>query len=418
MGSRTPKAFCLLFFLCLGLFSCKKDTSSPARTRDLELPTGSGAIIDASNRFAVQFFRTVLEQDAAQNNKLVSPLSVYTALSMLYNGAANATRDSIAKTLQLNGISIDDLNALDAALIKQLPVEDSKVTMDIANSIWYNQDRLQPLPSFLNTIRNDYEGVVQSLDFLNPNAGPTIDAWIAQKTNNKIKNVIGKVEPSDWMYLVNAIYFNGAWMNAFKSDLTHTAPFHLPGGGQTNTPFMSGEMTVRAKFDPAFTLLELPYGGGKSFDMYLLMPTDRSRSITEFATSFDAPELTSALSGLDSVGIQLNLPKWEYSYSVDQMKQDLAQMGMGIAFGDQADLSNMYDVVPGTLYVSRALHKTYIKVSEQGTEAAAVTVIGIAETVNLPPAIPVVTFDHPFFYVLREKQSGAILFMGLVTDPS
>jgi serpin B len=220
------------------------------------------------------------------------------------------------------------------------------------------------------------------------------------------------------MYLVNAIYFNGAWKNAFESSRTRSSDFYLPGGGHVNTPFMSGQMTVRAKLDPSFTLVELPYGGGKSFDMYLLTPSDKTQSITEFATAFDEPRLMDVLSGLDSQNIDLHLPKWESSYSVDQLIPDLVDMGMGIAFGDHADLSNMYAVAPGTLYVSRALHKTYIKVSEQGTEAAAVTVIEITESLSTPPHFQEISFDHPFFYLLREHQTGAILFMGLVTDPS
>src|SRR6185503_199162 len=134
MRFRIPNTVCLLLWLVLGLLSCKKD-NSPAVTRQLDLPPNSDAVISASNQFAFKFFNTVLQQDPAQNNKLVSPLSVYTALSMLYNGASNSTRDSIAKTLQLNGISIDDLNALNKTLIQQMPTEDNKVAMNIANSI-------------------------------------------------------------------------------------------------------------------------------------------------------------------------------------------------------------------------------------------------------------------------------------------
>jgi len=414
MRFRILNTVCLLLLLVPGLFSCKKDNSSTV-TRPLDLPPGSDAVIDASNQFAFKFFNTVLRQDPALNNKLVSPLSVYTALSMVYNGAANATRDSIAKTLQLNGISIDDLNALNKALIRQMPMEDSKVTMDIANSIWYSNGSLQPIPTFLNTIRNNYNGQVQALDFGGPSAASAINSWIAQKTNDKIKNVLDNTSPSDLMYLVNAIYFNGAWKYAFKPNLTHTAAFYRPGG-TVNVPFMSsGNMSVRVGYDPSLTLVELPYGGGKSCDMYLALPSNKDQSIADFAASFDEARLTSVLPQLDTHNVQINLPKWEYAYSIDDMRPNLAQMGMGIAFGDFADFASMYSVPPGTLYISKAIHKTCIKVSEQGTEAAAATVIGA--TFTSATANPTITFDHPFLYILRERQSGAILFIGLVTDP-
>jgi len=414
MRLRISNTVSLLLLLVLGLLSCKKD-NSPAVTRTLDLPPGSDAVIEASNQFAFKFFNTVLQQDPALNNKLVSPLSVYTALSMVYNGAANATRDSIGKTLQLNGISIDDLNALNKALIQQMPTEDNKVAMNIANSIWYNKNAPQPIPAFLNTMQTDYNGQVQPLDFGSASAASTINSWIAQNTNNKIKNVLDKVSPYDWMYLVNAIYFNGAWKYAFKPDLTHTDVFNRPGG-TVNVPFMSGKMAVRVSYSPSLTLVELPYGGGKSYDMYLALPSDKDQSIVDFAASFNEATLTSVLSQLDTQNAQINLPKWEYGYSIDDMQPNLTQMGMGIAFGNTADFANMYSVAPGTLYISHAIHKTYIKVSEQGTEAAAVTVIGITQTSI--GADPTITFDHPFIYILRERQSGAILFIGLVTDPS
>ncbi|HVU54123.1 MAG TPA: serpin family protein [Puia sp.] len=414
MRLHIPNTVSLVLSLALGLLSCKKD-NAPAISRPLELPAGSEAVITASNQFAFQLFHTVLQQDPAQNNKLVSPLSVYTALSMLYNGAANATRDSIAKTLQLDGISIDDLNALNKALIQQMPGEDSKVAMDISNSMWYNASSPQPLSAFQSTLQNDYNGFIRSLDFSSPSAASTINSWVAQKTNNKIKNVIGNISPADWMYLVNTVYFNGAWMHAFKPDLTHNAVFNSPDG-PVNVPFMSGQMRVRFGHDIAFRLVELPYGTGKNYDMYLVAPTDTGQSIEDFAASFNEARLTGVLLGLDSMTIGLELPKWEYGYSIDDLKPHLTQLGMGIAFGNGADLSNMYAVPPGELNVSRVLHKTYIKVSEQGAEAAAVTTIGVSLTSY--PAIPIITFDHPFLYILREKQSGAILFIGIVSNPS
>jgi serpin B len=406
----------LLFIPCL--LSCKKDnSSSPDITKQLILPAGSAAVIDAGNQFAWKFFNTVLQQDPAANNKLISPLSIYTALSMVYNGANSSTRDSITKTLQLNGISIDDLNALNKALIEQMPSEDNKVTLNIANSIWYRNNGIQPLPDFLNTVQHNYDAQIQSLDFNNPSAVNTINSWVAQKTNNKIPSVLDKIDPSDIMFLINAIYFNGAWMHSFKTANTHNLDFHLYGGNTVSVPFMSAEMTLLTNINPSFTLVDIPYGGGKSYDMYILLPKKNDQPITDFAAALDQTTLTNALSNLDSQGVTLNLPKWEYAYNIDDMKPHLAQLGMGIAFGNTADLSNMYPKSPDPIYISRALHKTYIKVSEQGTEAAAATVIGVGQTTAILSP-PVLTIDHPFIYIIREKQAGSILFLGIVNNPS
>ena len=174
---RLFNAFILFLILALGLSACHKNVDAPAVNKPLQLPVNSASVIDASNQFAIRFFSTVMQQDPGADNKLVSPFSVYSALSMVINGAAGSTRDSIMKTLELNGISLQDLNALNQALLTQLPSEDSKVTMDIANSIWYKNQGLQPRPAFLDTIKNDYQGLIQSLDFGNPSSVNTINSW-------------------------------------------------------------------------------------------------------------------------------------------------------------------------------------------------------------------------------------------------
>jgi len=404
---------CLILLFASTLPACHKGVSTPS-DKALELPPNSGEVISASNDFAFNFFRTTLRQDVAGNtNKLISPLSIYTALSMVYNGAAGSTKDSMAKTMALAGIPASRLNALNNALIEQMPHEDSKVQLSIANSIWYDQHRAQPKPGFLDTIQRDYAATLQSLDFSNSSAVRTINSWVAQQTNDKIPSIIDQISPDDLMYLINAVYFNGAWKYGFKTSDTHNAPFYKQDGTTVNAPFMNQKITLRRYFGPGYTLVELPYGTGKAFNMYILLPTDAHQSLDSFALSLDLASLTTAFSHLDSGSIQLSLPKWEYSYSIDDMKPNLARLGMGIAFGRDADFSGMYST---SVYISKAVHKTYIKVNESGTEAAAVTAIGITYTA-LPAGPPPLIIDHPFVYLITEKQTGSMLFMGLLNDP-
>jgi serpin B len=406
-----------LVLIILVISSCKKTNPNLTdHTSTIVLPADGTSVINANNQFAFDFFRGTLAQDTANNNKLISPLSIYLALSMVYNGAGNATKDSIAKTLQLSGIDINSLNSVCKELISQLPKEDNKVQLDIANSIWYRQNSFQPLPSFLNTIQNSYSTSIKGLNFDNPSSVNTINNWVAQKTNNKIPMIIQNISPDDLMYLINAIYFKGSWQHAFKTSDTYNDVFYLRDGSTKSVSFMKQNITTKIFSNSAFTMIELPYGGGKSFSMYILKPLDSQESLNAFATSMNKNILTDATSKMDSASIELEIPKWEYSYEIADMKPELSMLDMGIAFGDNADFSKIYNPAEAKVYITKAIHKTYIKVNEEGTEAAAVTAFGAGTTSISVPTV--LKLDRPFLYSIVEKQTGAVLFLGMVNDPS
>jgi serine protease inhibitor len=402
----------LLLLLFISLLSCHKSVTSPDISKTLDLPAGSQSVITAGNQFAMNFFGTVLRQDTSTSNKLISPFSIYMALSMLCNGSAGPTRDSMTNALALSGIPLTQLNATCAALLKQMPSEDSKVSLSIANSIWYTQAGPQPLPGFLDTVGSDYNGYLKALDFNNTASVKTINSWVAGKTDNKITSILDDLPPGSLMVLVNAIYFNGAWQNGFTASETRNAAFNLPGGNTVSVPFMNQEVTLRIDQDTTYTLLELPYGSGKNFDMYIVLPNNPRQSITAFEAGFTSQTLAGAMSRLDSLYVGLSLPKWEYAYSIAEMKPNLSMLGMGIIYGD-ADFLEMYTA---PVNVTKSVHKAYIQVSESGTVAAAATAITIGLT-DLP-AIPEIQVNHPFLYFITEKQTGAILFMGTVNNPT
>ena len=401
----------LLFFVVTQLFTACKKTLDDSEPHPVALPSGGSSVVVASNRFAFNFLKSSMQQDTTASNKLISPLSIYLALSMLYNGADNATKDSMANVLQLSGINIDDLNAVCKSMIQQLPEADSKVQLSIANSIWYNNIGPQPLPAFLNTVTDSYEATMQPLDFTNPASTALINNWVAQHTNNKIQKVLDGIDPGALMYLINAIYFNGAWKNAFATNQTVDNNFQLQDGSTVSVPFMNQQIMTNRYSDSLMDVVELPYGSGKSYSMYIILP--KNGPISQFASLMDASMLNNAINHMDSVQIQLSLPSWEYAYSIDNMYPELSALGMDIAFSDKADFSKMYNT--GNVSITKAVHKTYIKVNEEGTEAAAVTAIGVATAAafNLP-----VNFNRPFLYTIIEKQTGIITFVGIVNNPS
>ncbi|HLZ88821.1 MAG TPA: serpin family protein [Puia sp.] len=404
---------CLILSFALTLFSCHKQVSAPAVDTPLNLPPGSTAVTSSTNQFAFSLLHSILQHEPTGANELISPFSIYMALSMTYNGAAGPTRDSMAVALQQSGIPVSQLNTVSQALISQLPKEDSKVQLSVANAIWYAKNIAQPSSTFLNTIQQDYLGTMQSLDFTQPASVNTINTWVAKNTNNKIPAILDQVPSNTAMVLVNAVYFNGVWRNAFDPNQTRDMPFTLADGNTISTPFMTREMTIRANFGPSFAIAELPYSTGKGFNMYLVVPNDKNRSITDFAASFNLDTLTSAWARLDSTPVGLWIPKWEYAYSIPNLKTELTALGMGLAFGN-ADFSNMFS--GESVNISQVAHKAYIKVSEEGTEAAAAT--GVVVRITASPVIPALFADHPFLYLITEKQTGTVLFIGFVTNPS
>jgi len=401
-------------FLSLLIYSCTKNHITPdQKTNIIILPPNGTTVIHASNQFAFDFFRATLQNDEVANNKLISPLSIYLALSMVYNGADNATKDSIEIALRLQGIDMKSVNDLCNTLITSLPYEDNKVQLSIANSIWYRQNSYQPFPAFLNSVHDNYKASVTPLNFDDPNAVTTINNWVSEQTNQKIPSVLQSIAPGDLMFLINAVYFNGSWKYAFKSSNTSNDAFYLADGTTKSVPFMKQKITTQFFADNSFKMIELPYGGGNSFSMYILQPVNQERSLESFALSLNENMLKNAINNMDSINIDVQIPKWEYAYEIQNMKPELSKLGMGIAFSDLADFSKIY--APAKVNISKAIHKAYIKVNEEGTEAAAVTVIGMQTTSF--PSIPTFKSDHPFLYTIIEKQTGAVLFLGTVNDP-
>jgi serpin B len=407
----------LILCFALTLASCHKTISGPAVDTPLDLPAGSTTVTDAANRFAVTIFQQTLQTEPAGTNTLISPLSINLALDMVYNGAAGSTADSMATTLQLTGVPLGLVNNVSHDLLQQLPKEDTKVQLDFANSIWYKNTGPQPAATFKDTISSDYQGTAQAVDFSNPSTLNTVNNWVAKNTDNKIPQLLKALDPALEMLLVNAIFFNGSWQYGFQTSATKNEAFHRADGNTVTVPFMNQTNSFGFYSDSNATIVDMPYGTGKAFDMFLILPRDASQPINTFATRLSTSAFTGTLSSLDTTKITLSVPKWEYSYSIENMKPELTALGMSLAFGigGTPNFSAMYPSYP--VAISQVIHKTYIQVSESGTVAAAVTGVGMIGLAA--PSQPVqITFDHPFLYLIRERGTGLILFVGVVNDPS
>lgn len=400
-----------LFSVAL-LAGCGKEQAPPDTTTPIELPQDGQSVITAQNTFALKFFKALLEEDQTDANKLISPLSIHMDFSMVYNGAAGNTLDEMKQALQLENVSQPLLNAVNSTLISGLPLADSRVQVAVANSIWYRNQGPQPLTGFIQTVSDSYKAQITAADFSNPQTVNSINAWVTEKTHGKINKIIEQIDASDIMYLINAVYFKGQWRQKFDTKDTRDREFHVSETQSVQAPFMTQTATFRYLSNSSMQCIELPYGQG-SFSMYVLLP-QTNLSAGSLATSLNGDLVKSLLAPMDSAKVTLFMPKWEYSYDINDLKPEMSSLGMSEAFTTRADFSKMYPPAAGA-YISKALHKTYIAVDEQGTEAAAVTSIGMGTT--SVPSNPVMDINRPFLYLITENQTGSILFLGMVANP-
>jgi serpin B len=289
---------------------------------------------------------------------------------------------------------------------------DPKVAFQIANSIWYKDD-FPVLQKFLDDNKKYFDAEVSALDFTQPSALQTINDWVNAKTQGKIPTILDEIPPDAVMYLINAIYYKGVWTYQFDSVDTEDGSFTCANGGIVSCKLMKQEATFAYYADAGTQVIDLPYGD-RSFSMTIIMPTIGT-SIDQYAASLTQTQWDEIISKLDSANVILSLPKFKLEYE-RTLNDELKAMGMGIAFSDFADFTRISQ--DGGLAVSRVLHKTFVEVNEEGTEAAAVTAIEIIETSAEEPAKRYMTIDRPFIFAIREHNSGTILFIGKIVSPA
>lgn len=374
---------------------------------DVNLP----GITESNDGFMLGVFKRVVAEEnrKSQKNVFVSPFSIAMALSMAYNGAGGTTRDAMQQTLGLQGKTLDDVNRSYLELADRLRTSDPNVKMQIANSIWYRQG-YSVEQSFVDLNERYYDAVVTALDFSDPNSVGVINSWVNTSTNGKITGIIDEIPRDMFMYLINAVYFKGVWKTQFDKKNTKDDQFVLTDGSKKPC-----QMMELKKFEfsylrqDAFVAADLPYGNG-NFGMTILLP-HYGIAVDSVISLLTEDSWHSWRENFVKFQEDFLMPKFKIEYEV-MLNHVLTAMGMGIAFSDAADFTGISREF--ALAISEVKHKTFVAVDEDGTEAAAVTEIGLYPTSIEPPSFRV---DRPFLFVIHEKQSGTILFMGKIVEP-
>lgn len=396
----------------LGACSGPTDESKPPPLltelpRSLSAP--ETALITAGNQFGFALFREA-RLAAPDANLFLSPLSASLALGMTLNGAAGTTLDSMRLALRVGALSQGDVNAGFMSLMALLRGLDESSEFEIANSIWADAG-FPFLPAFLDAGRSSFDAEVRTLDLQAPATLGTINGWVNQKTKGKIPTILDNIQSDEVMFLINAIYFKGQWRLAFDPKETHPAPFYAADGTtQSVATMVLGPQTHRYAARPDCEIVELLYGNG-SFAMTIVLP-GQGHTLGELASGLDAARWDEWTASLHDVKIGLTLPKFRLEYK-RELKDDLSALGMRVAFDPfRADFGRMADLsqTGGRLFITRVTQKTFVDVNEEGTEAAAATSVGIGVT-SAPVTLAV---DRPFVFVIRERLSGTIFFVGQV----
>jgi serine protease inhibitor len=398
----------LLLILPLLVFAaCQETAITPDNPPNLRtLSAAERQASKSSNDFAFNLFRN-LPTDPADNS-FISPLSVSMALGMLLNGADGEVRESILNTIDFKDFTAEEVNAGFRDLTELLLSMDRKVNFGLANSVWYRQE-LTVNNSFASVIENYYNGKIMGLDFESPASKIIINSWVESKTNNRIKDLIKQINPAHVMFLVNAIYFKGDWTHQFDKSKTKKAPFTTLDGSTTQVDMMFSEgVSMKYKVTPDFQLLDIPYGNGQ-FRFTILMPNE-PEALLQLVEEMNAGMFSDLLNESDSVSVELELPKFKMNWR-DDLKSSLAQMGMLMG-----GFPLLFEEPGLPLEVSEVIHQSFLEINEEGSEAAAATAIGVAYT-SYQPKPTRITIDKPFVFMIREKHSEAILFMGQLTDP-
>ena len=398
-----PGAFAALV---VGVLACNQDDASLDAGKSIEI---SADLASRTTDFAFDFFKNLKATQPADQNVFVSPLSLHIALGMLLNGAEGETAAELRKGLKVDDIAADELNRNYKALIDGLPLVDPKVTLGLANSVWYKNTFLVET-NFLDVLRTSFDAEVTGLEF-NDAAKNRINAWASDKTRGRIPKVIDEIKPSEVMFLLNALYFKGDWQARFDAQKTKDKPFFLLEGSQKTVRMMAQVSDFNVAFKETYDAVELPYANGR-YNLTLLLPKE-SGSVNALIDDFDVSDWNALQAdGFQKRKVSVMLPRFTLKYEVN-LNSTLEHMGIARMFTSAAQLGAISK--SESLEVSFVKQNTFLGVDEKGTEAAAVTTIGV-ELTSIP-VYPTLSFDRPFLFIISEKTSATILFMGRIMNP-
>ncbi len=391
--------------------SCEDSTPIEKEVPKISLNLKSEEIIRADKIFGFELFREVFSA-TEETNIMISPMSVSYALGMTYNGAAGTTLQAFNDVLHFGDLTEQEVNQSYKDLMEQLVRLDKQVEFSIANSIWYRLG-FEVLSEFIETNRQYFDAEVKDIDFSDPGTVDVINQWIEDKTNDKIKDMLDYIPGDAVMYLINAIYFNAVWKYEFEKENTYEGDFTLAGGSNHRTDYMRVTGDFMYTINEDFTAVELPYGDS-TFSMVVMLPAG-GNGVSDLVNKLDGENWSSWFSNSSLSGVQVDLPKFKYEFK-DLLNDPLIELGLGVAFSGEADFTRINPA--GGLFISRVIHQTFIDVQEEGTEAAAATIVEIRYFSSDGGGSPqYFKADRPFLYVIKENSTGAIVFIGKVGKP-
>jgi len=392
--------------------SCEKNDPIQTEAAKITLHKKAAELIKADNALAFELLREV-NQLSQEDNIMISPLSISYALGMTYNGAAGTTLQAFNEVLHFGDLSADEVNESYKDLMEQMLNLDKKVDFSIANSIWYKED-FQVLTDFINTNQDYFDAAVKEVNFSDPATLDLINGWIEDKTNDKIRDMLDYIPGNAVMYLINAIYFNAPWKYEFDKSETYSGEFKLSGGSSHQVDYMRVSGNFQYTHNEDFTAVELPYGDS-AFSMLVMLPA-YGNSVNDLIAGMEIDKWEQWFENSSFTGVQIDLPKFKYDFK-ELLNDPLINLGLGVAFSpNEADFSRI--TPEGGIWISRVIHQSFIDVQEEGTEAAAATIVEMVERSagGGSSAIPFKA-DRPFLYLIRENSTGAIVFIGKVGKP-
>lgn len=404
---KTARRLTILLMLFTNLLSGLRSLARPG-------PEETSSLVAGNNAFAIDLYSRLKD---GGGNVFFSPYSISGCLAMVYAGARGGTEKQMAQVLYFTG-GQEQVSRSFGGLQQQLNAAQKKgeIQLKIANGLW-GQEGHPWLPAFLKTAQDQFDARLTQVDFATAaeSAGQQINDWVSDKTKGKITNLIppGLLNHMTRLVLVNAIYFKGNWIHQFKKAATHPAPFFITADRQAQTPLMNlTEIFSYAESD-SWQLLEMRYIGN-DVSMVVLLPKEKD-GLNDLEASLTPEKLSDWLGKEHPQKVNVFFPKFKMTQQFN-LTQTLEAMGMTAPFSRQSDFSGM----DGThdLFISAVVHKAYVDVNEEGTEAAAATGAAIAaRAVHAPQPVPVFRADHPFIFLIRDTHSGSILFLGRMMDP-
>jgi serine protease inhibitor len=406
-----------MFLFGISIMSCMPEGDNSPLERNLRtLQEHEIQTVNASADFAVDLFHQLNKSNNV--NQFYSPYSIHVALSMAMNGNEGEVLQEYLDVLWFDGQTLEDANKGAKELTEFLLQVDPKVKMAIANAIWYRQDYQVKVP-FRTMAEEYYNAEVAGIDVFDPKSVNIINQWIEQHTEGLIKDMLVQIPPNAVIYLVNAIYYKADWKFQFDPGKTKKEPFHTSPERQVLVDMMSFKEagTIKAFEGQGFQYLEIPYSTGQ-YSMGVLLPD--GYEVAGVQEQFTSENLALWRSQAVDYNVILKMPKFKLQQKIENMKEDLKEMGLNTPFDfDSRNFTLLFDNPTDSLKISRVIHDAVIEVDEKGSEAAAATVVEGIRLVSTSPSRPIVfAIDRPFIFFIQEKHSGALLFMGKLGDPS